>query len=175
MSIRPRTKFKLQKRKASFERTEFGHWFLDDIRGEDITRDSHLPVCLLRHHDRRHSQEARATYWDVKLPVCERGEVFKIQELTEKKIHVGGLVALLLPQKLQRKNLWKVNCKNSLKIWAKSRILNSFVRNARKIFGRQSLSHHYAPVYAGRMRYKSCQRKWRSVRKRQLTHRKDQK
>ena len=34
----------LQKRKRSFERTEFGLWFLDDRRGEDIIRDSHLQV-----------------------------------------------------------------------------------------------------------------------------------
>ena len=88
----------------------------------------------------------------------ENGEACKIPRLTGKKIHVWGLGALPLPQKLQSK---EGELSNSLKIWAKSRILNSFLRNAGKNFGRQSLSHHYAPVCAGRMRCKSCQRKWR--------------
>ena len=35
---------------------------------------------------------------------------------------------------------------------------NSLVRNARTNFGRQSLSHHYVSVHAGRKRCKSCQR-----------------
>ena len=69
-------------KKSAFERTEFGLWFLDDIRGEDFLRDERLQVCLLRHHDRRHSEEARA-------------------KLIGKRIHVCGLVALPLPQKLQ--------------------------------------------------------------------------
>ena len=63
---------------------------------------------------------------------------------------------------------------NSLKTWAKCRVLNSLVRNARTNFGRQRLSHHYVPVYAERMRRKSCQRKWkRELFARQLTPRKD--
>ena len=44
-------------------------------------QDSHLQVCLLRHNDRRHSEEARATYWDVKLPVLRKGECRKSQHL----------------------------------------------------------------------------------------------
>ena len=75
-------KVQFEIRKGCFERTKLGLWFLDDIRGEDIVRDSHLRVCLLRHHDRRHSEEARA-------------------KLIGKRIHVWGLVALPLPQKLQ--------------------------------------------------------------------------
>ena len=50
-------KVQLQKRKGSVERTEFGLRFLDDIRGEDIIRDSHLQECLLRQHDGRHSEK----------------------------------------------------------------------------------------------------------------------
>ena len=34
--------------------------------------DAHLQVCLLRHHDRCHSEEARATHWDVILPVLRK-------------------------------------------------------------------------------------------------------
>ena len=62
-------KVQLQKRKGSFERTEFGLKFLSDRRGADIAQDSHL-----RNQDRRHSEEARATYWDVILPVLRTGE-----------------------------------------------------------------------------------------------------
>ena len=94
-------KVQLQKRKGSFERTEFGPWFLHDMSGEDITRDSHLQVCLLRHCDRCHSEEARATCSDVILPVLRMGRVYKIQKLSGKRIHVWGLVASPLPQKLQ--------------------------------------------------------------------------
>ena len=65
-------KVQLQKRKGSFERTELGLWFLDDIRGEDIIWDSHLQECLLRHHNRRHSEEGRATYWDIILLVLRK-------------------------------------------------------------------------------------------------------
>ena len=36
--------------------------------------DLHLQKCLLRHHDRRRSKEARATYWDVILPVLRKGK-----------------------------------------------------------------------------------------------------
>ena len=203
-------------------------------------RDPHLQECLLRHHDRRHSEEARA-------------------KLIGKRIHVWGLVALPLPQNLQicwlgdirairrpqadysakddelRKipykstihlhrglstrsllycrswtgncteavhtraegrqtfpvpweaynlsssmggvyNLFRQQCQrsrsiyrykeieegessNSLTTWAKCKVLNFLVRNAETNFGRQGLSHHYVPVYAGRMRCKSCQRK----------------
>ena len=42
-------------------------------------RDYHLQVCLLRHKDRRHSEEARATYWDVTHPVLRRRECTKSQ------------------------------------------------------------------------------------------------
>ena len=42
-------KVQTQNRKGSFERREFGLRSLDDMRGEDIIRDSHLQVCLLRH------------------------------------------------------------------------------------------------------------------------------
>ena len=94
-------KVQLQKRKGSFERTELGLWFLDDIRGEDIIWDSHLQECLLRHHKRRHSEEARATYWDIILPVLRTVECTRIPKLIGKRIHVWGLIALLLPQKLQ--------------------------------------------------------------------------
>ena len=66
----------------------FGLWFLDDIREEDIIRGSHLQECLLRHHERHHSEEARA-------------------KLTGKRIHVWGLVALLSPQKLLNK-VWNL-------------------------------------------------------------------
>ena len=52
------------------------------IPGRHTTRDSHLQECLLRHHCRRHSEEARAKW-------------------IGKRIHVWGLVALPLPQKLQ--------------------------------------------------------------------------
>ena len=65
-------KVQLQKRKGSFERTELGLWFLDDIREEDIIWDSHLQECLLRHHNRRHSEEGRATYWDIILLVLRK-------------------------------------------------------------------------------------------------------
>ena len=65
-----------------FQKTTLGLWFLDDIRGEDFTWDTHLQECLLRHHDRRHSEEARA-------------------KSIGKRIHVWGLVASPLPQKLQ--------------------------------------------------------------------------
>ena len=58
-------------------RTEFGLWFLDDTREEYIIRDPHLQECLLPHHDRRHSEEARA-------------------KLVGKRIHVWGSVALPL-------------------------------------------------------------------------------
>ena len=75
-------KVQLHGKKSVFQRTEFGLWFLDDIRGEDFTRHSHLQMCLLRHHDRRPSDEAMA-------------------KLIGKRIHVWWLVALLLPQKLQ--------------------------------------------------------------------------
>ena len=73
-------------KKSVFLMTEFGLWFLDDISEEDIIRDSHLQECLLRHHDGRHSEEARA-------------------KLIGKRIHVWGLVALPLPQTLQ---FWKL-------------------------------------------------------------------
>ena len=43
-------KVQLQKRKGSFERTEFGLLFLDDRCGEDIS-NAHLQVSLLRHRD----------------------------------------------------------------------------------------------------------------------------
>ena len=82
VSIHPRTKSNYRKGKNPSRRTEFGLWFLDDIREEDITRDSHLQECLLRHHDGRRSEEART-------------------KLIGKRIHVWGLVALPLPQKLQ--------------------------------------------------------------------------
>ena len=66
-------------KKIAFERTEFGRWSLDDRRGEDITRDSHLQVCLLRHHDRRHSEETRGMY-----QYWERRSGTKSQKLIEK-------------------------------------------------------------------------------------------
>ena len=47
--------------------------------------DSHLQVCLLRHHDRRHSEEVRATYWDVFLPVLRKGECTKSQNSLERE------------------------------------------------------------------------------------------
>ena len=66
-------------KKIAFERTEFGRWSLDDRRGEDITRDSHLQVCLLRHHDRCHSEETRGMY-----QYWERRSGTKSQKLIEK-------------------------------------------------------------------------------------------
>ena len=44
---------------SAFGRTEFGLWFLNDIRGEDMKQNAHLQVRLLRHHDGRHGEEAR--------------------------------------------------------------------------------------------------------------------
>ena len=41
--------------------------------------NAHLQLCLLRHHDRRHSEEARATYSDVVLPVLITGSIQKSQ------------------------------------------------------------------------------------------------
>ena len=67
------------------KRTEFGLWFLDDRRGEDITRDSHLQVCLLRHRDRRHSEAARTTYWAVLLPVWRTEKCTKSQNYLERE------------------------------------------------------------------------------------------
>ena len=74
-----KNKVKLQKRKESFEKTKFGLWFLNDIRGEDIIQNAHLQVRLLRHHDRRHSEEVRATYWEVILLVLWTRECAKSQ------------------------------------------------------------------------------------------------
>ena len=68
-----------KEKKSAFEKTEFGLWFLDDIRGEDIIQNAHLQVRLLRHRDKRHSEEVRATYWDVILPVLWTGECAKSQ------------------------------------------------------------------------------------------------
>ena len=87
-------------KRGSFERTEFGLGFLDDVRGGDIIRDSHLQVCLLRHHDRRHIEEAGATYWDVTLPVLRTRQVDKFPKWIGNRFHVWRLVALLLPQEL---------------------------------------------------------------------------
>ena len=39
---------------------EYNSWMIDV---EKTLFETHLKVCLLRHHDRRHSEEARATYW----------------------------------------------------------------------------------------------------------------
>ena len=86
-------KVHLHKRQESFERTEFGLWFLDDRRGEDILRDSHLQVCLLRHHDRRHSEEARATYWDITSNI-ENGRVYKIPKFywkEDSRVRIGRI------------------------------------------------------------------------------------
>ena len=58
-------------------------------------RDFHLQECLLRHHDRRHSEEARA-------------------KLIGKRIHVWGLVASPLPPKLQT---CKVGGTRSIRRW----------------------------------------------------------
>ena len=52
------------------------------VKNKYISRDSYLKDCLLRHRDRRHSEEPRAKF-------------------IGKRIHVWGLVALPLPQKLQ--------------------------------------------------------------------------
>ena len=68
-------------KKSAFERTEFGLWFLDDTRGEDIIQNAHLQVRLLRHHDKRTAK--------------------KLEQRVGKRIHVCGSVALPLPQKLQ--------------------------------------------------------------------------
>ena len=64
-------------------------------------RDSHLQVCLLRHHDRRHSVKKREQRIGMLYSSIENGEVYKIQNLTGKRIHVCGLVALHLQKKLQ--------------------------------------------------------------------------
>ena len=102
MSIHPRTKSNYRKRKESFEKTKLGLQFLDDRRAENIpsrlssSRRSTSTPC-----DRRHSEEARATHWDVILPVLRKEECTKSPNLTGKRIYVWGLVALLLPQKLQ--------------------------------------------------------------------------
>ena len=219
--------------------------------------NAHLQECELRQHDRRHSEEARATYSDVILPLWITGEYTKIHKLIGKRIHVWGLAALPLPQKLpiwklgdirairrpwadystkndelrkdssqeynssapwikheiisllqklewyaKEKNVkvygmytlvqkedehflynWKctICCdnnaseavliniykeieeseqSNSLKTWAKCKeLVLSFVRNARKNFGRQSPSHHHTPVYVGRLRCKKLTKK----------------
>ena len=67
----------ITEKKSVFQRTEFGLWFLDDIREEDIIRDPNLQECPLRHRDRRLSEEARA-------------------KSVGKRIHVWGFVALPL-------------------------------------------------------------------------------
>ena len=70
----------LQKRKRSFERTEFGLWFLDDRRGED----SHLQVYFETMID-CHSEEARATYWNIVLPVLRKGKCTKSTNQLERE------------------------------------------------------------------------------------------
>ena len=62
--------------------------------------NAHLQECELRQHDRRHSEEARATYSDVILPLWITREYTKILKLIGKRIHVWGVAALPLPQKL---------------------------------------------------------------------------
>ena len=65
-------KVQLQKRR---ENLDYDSWMTDVQK--TFLRDSHLQVCPIRHHDGRHSEEARATNWDVKLPVLRAGECTK--------------------------------------------------------------------------------------------------
>ena len=57
-----KNKVQLQTRKASSKGQNLDY-------DEDIIRDSHLQVCLLRHHDRRHSEEARAKWIEKRIHV----------------------------------------------------------------------------------------------------------
>ena len=63
-------------------------------------RDSHLQLCLLRHHDRREREEV-GKYKDNTLPVLRMGGE-QNSKTTGRGIHVKGLVALPLPKKLQK-------------------------------------------------------------------------
>ena len=72
---------------------KIGLWFLDDICGEDITRDSHLQACLLGHHDRLHMWRSENNVLGRYTSSIEKGRVYKIPKLTGKRIHVWGLVA----------------------------------------------------------------------------------
>ena len=98
VSIHPRTKSNYRKEKdpSRGQNLNCNSWMTDVEK--TLLQNAHLQVCPLWHHDRRHSEEARATCWDVILPVLRTGEC---TTLTGKGIHVWGLVALPLPQKLQ--------------------------------------------------------------------------
>ena len=164
-------KVQLRNREGSFESTELGLWFLDDIRGEDIIWDSHLQECPLRHHGRRHSEEARATYWENILPLLRTVQCTKIPKLIGKRIPVWGLIALPLQQKLQICKFGRYSCNpktisglfqssNSLTTWANMQC-TEFTRPKRRneFWQTESEPSLRTSLYAGRMRCKSCQRK----------------
>ena len=78
-------KVELQKRKNPSRRQneDYNSWMTDVQK--TFLRDSHLQGGLLRHHDRRDSEEARATSWDVILPVLRKEECTKSPNLLERE------------------------------------------------------------------------------------------
>ena len=97
MSMHPRKRLWLQQRKESFERTEFGQWFLNDIRGENIPSG-------LSSSSMSTSTPWQTSQWSSESSVLGcytssivNGEVYNIPKITGKIVHV----ALSLSQKLQ--------------------------------------------------------------------------
>ena len=92
--------------------------------------------------------------WGIKWKISHKGTMH---------LHRGSSTRSILYCRGRRsyrcKETEEGDLSNSLKTWARRRVLNSLVCNAKTDFGRQSLSHHYVPVYAERMRCESCQRK----------------
>ena len=93
VSIDPRTKSNYRKEKGPSrgQNLEYNSWMRDVAK---TLFESHLPVCRLRHHDRRHSEEASATYWDAMLPVLRTGECTKSQNYNLKehsRVRIGRL------------------------------------------------------------------------------------
>ena len=91
----------------------------------------------------------------------------KKKKIKKEDKHFCSQLLILFQQRHQQsrssyryKETEKGELSNSLKTWAKRKVLNSLVRHAGTNFGRQRLSHHYVPIYAGRLRCKSCPRRW---------------
>ena len=74
--------------------------------------ETHLQVRLLRHHDKRHNEEARATHWNVILPILRE----KFQNQLEGGFTWKDWSHWFLPQKLRKQSIKSMKMK--MENWA---------------------------------------------------------
>ena len=63
---------------------DYNSWMPEMQRA--FLRNSHLQVCMVRHHDEREREEARAMHWDVILPVLRRKFQNQLEENSRMRI-----------------------------------------------------------------------------------------